>query len=66
MVNRFHGRDSLMNHLEGVVNIDSDCEDDSVGLNDGILNEENEEESRAVLITWSFSVCVRFLASPSC
>lgn len=66
MVKRFHGRDSLINHLEGDVNVDSDCEDDSIGVNVRILKEENEEESRAVLITWSFSACVRFLASPSC
>jgi hypothetical protein len=60
------GRDTIINDLEGDVNVDSDCEGDSPGAGDGTLKkEQDEEESRAVLVAGSFSACVRFPASPS-
>jgi len=49
-----------VNDLEGDVNLDSDCEGHSMGIGGGDLR--NGEESRAVLITGSFSACVCFLA----
>ena len=64
MVKYFKGRDARINDLEGGVNVDSDCEGDSTGADDGELEKE-DEETRAVLIVGSFSACVRFL-TPSC
>ena len=58
-------RDTLINDLEGNVNVDSDCEDESTGVDNGPLKEKNEEEGRAVLTTWSFSAYAHFLVSPS-
>ena len=61
MVKYLKGRNAPMNDLEGGVNVDSDCEGDLAGAGDGASNEEqNEEETRAVLITGSFSAYVRF------
>ena len=63
MVKYLKSRDARINDLEGGVNVDSDCEDDSTGANDGELKKE-DEETRAVLIAGSFSACVRSLAPP--
>ena len=58
------GQNTVINDLEGDLNIESDCEYDSVGV---ALETEKaarkEEETRAVFITGSFSACVRFLPS---
>ena len=58
-MNHFRGRDTPANDLKG------DCEDDSTGteLETPETKEEKEEETRAVLITGSFSARVHFLAS---
>ena len=63
MTKYLKGRDALINGLENGVNFDSDCEGDSTGAGDGTLEEQNEEESRAVLIAGSFSACVHSPAS---
>ena len=60
----FKGRDILVNDVEGDLNLESDCEDDSTGV--GLETpeaKEEKEEARAVLTTGSFSACVRFLFS---
>ena len=65
MVKYLKGRNVPINDLEGRVNVDSDCEGDSTWAGDVTLNgEQNEEETRAVLLAGSFSACVR-LATPS-
>ena len=65
VVKYLKGRNVLISDLEGGVNVDSDCEGDFTGAGDGASNgEQNEEETRAVLITGSFSAYVRFLATP--
>ena len=64
MVQYLKGGSIIVNDLEGGVNIDSDCEDNSMGTLDGKSKEEKDEESRAVLITGSFSAYVHFLAHP--
>ena len=61
MVKYVKGGSVLVNDLEGDVNLDSDCEGYLMGIGDGELKDEGE--SRAVLITGSFSACVCFLAS---
>ena len=53
-----------INDLGGGFDVDSDCEDDSTGPSDGTVKEE-DEESRAALITGSFSACVRFFVPSS-
>ena len=64
MVKYLKGRRVLVNDLEGGANLDSDCEGNSIETAGGKLKKEKEEESRAVLITGSFSACVHFLAHP--
>ena len=68
MVKYLKGRSAPTKDLKENVNIESDCEGDLTGASDGTLKKEEEEEkeekSHAVLITGSFSACVRFL-SPS-
>ena len=61
------GQNAMINDLEGDLNVESDCEGDSmgVGLETLTIKEEKEEETRAVLITGSFSAYVRFLPSSS-
>jgi len=63
------GQRITMNDLEGDLNVESDCECDSmeVELEAQTTEEKKEElqETRAVLFTGSFSACVRFLPSPS-
>ena len=65
MVKYLNGRNTPMNDLEGDINVESDCEDNSTAAGDGTLkNEENEEEIRAVLTVGSFSACAHFLTPP--
>ena len=52
------GQDAPINDLEGGINVESDCEDDSTGVGDGALKKEREEESHAVLTAGSFSAYV--------
>ena len=61
MVKYLKDASALISDLEGDVNVESDCEGDLAVASDGTPKEE-WEESRAVLITGSFSACVRFLA----
>jgi len=56
---------ALTNDPEGYANVDSDCEDESTGAHDGTLIQEENEETRAVLIAGSFSAYVRLLAPSS-
>lgn len=63
MVGYLKGQNTPMNSLAGDINVHSDCESDSTGPSDRAL--EENEESRAVLITGSFSAYVHFLAPPS-
>ena len=56
MVKHLKGRDVLINDLEGDMNVESDCEGGTTGTGSETLGEEEkEEETRAVLITGSFS-----------
>ena len=64
MVKYLKGRKATTNDLEGDINIESDCESDSTGVGNGVLEEE-KEESRAVLITGSFSAYVHILTPSS-
>ena len=58
------GQNITTNDLEGDLNIESDCETDPMGVGlETLAIEEKEEETRAVLITGSFSACVRCLPS---
>ena len=61
MVKYLKGPDILVNDLAGGVNVDSDCEGVPTGTGGG----NSKEESRAVLITGSFSACVHLPASSS-
>jgi len=56
VVKYLKGRNARIDDLEGGVNVDSDCEGDSTGANDGELKME-DEETLAVLIAGSFSAC---------
>lgn len=62
MVKYLKGRNTPVSDLEGDVNIESDCEEDSPRVKKGILKvkEENVEETRAVFITGSFSAYALF------
>ena len=64
MVKYLKSRNTLINDLEGDLNVESDCEGDSteVGL-ETLTMDGKEDETRAVLITGSFSACVHFPAS---
>jgi len=54
----------LISDLERDLNVESDCEGDSMGVVPATQKaEEKEEVTRAVLIPGSFSAYVRFLAS---
>ena len=67
MVKYSKGRNGLAPDLKWDPNTDSDCEDDSTEVRDGVLEEGREEgEDRAVLVAGSFSACVQFLTSTSC
>ena len=60
MVKYLRGRNYVINDLEGGSNIESDCEGDSTGVGSETTEakEGKEEETRAVLITGSFSAWV--------
>ena len=66
MVKRLKGRNGLTSDVEEYVNVESDCEDEggSTGADEGTLKEDENEETRAVLITGSFSAYVRLLVYP--
>ena len=66
MVKRLKGRNPPANGVDEFVNTDSDCEDegDSTGTDGGALKDEENEETRAILIAGSFSAYVRLLARP--
>lgn len=56
------GRSNPTSDLEGNVNVESDCDGDSPGVNDKLpTTKNNKEETRAVLTIGSFSACVPFL-----
>lgn len=60
MVKYLKDQNTFINDLEGGVNVDSDCEGDSTRVGDGVLKKEDDEgETRAVLIAGSFSAYVR-------
>ena len=65
MVKYLKGRDTLVSDLKGDLNLESDYEGDltGAGLETPEMKEGEEEETRAVLITGSFSACVHTLAS---
>ena len=65
MVKYLKGRNTMIRSLKGDLNLESDYEGDSTeaGLETPKMREEEEEETRAVLITGSFSACVHSLAS---
>jgi hypothetical protein len=56
VVKYLKGRNGLVMDSEGVVDVESDCEHDSPETEDVLLE---EEQTRAVLTTGSFSACVR-------
>ena len=60
------GQNALVQDLEWDTDDDSDCEDDSVVVGDGTLKSERAGGlDRVVLVSGSFSACVRLLASSS-
>ena len=63
MVKYLKGKNAPINDIEGDLNVESDCEGDSteVGTETQKLKEE-KKETRAVLITGSFSAYVHSLA----
>jgi len=66
VVKYLKGRNTLIRDLKGGdLNLESDYEGDStgVGLETPEMKEGEEEETRAVLITGSFSACVYTFAS---
>ena len=66
VVKYIKGRNVFANDGEGDANVDSDCDNDSIGAGDEMSKEEEKaEETRAVLTVGSFSACVNFLASHS-
>ena len=59
VVKRLKGQNPFANDPEGDANIESDCEEAKDELPDA--KEEEEEPTRAVLLTGSFSACVYHL-----
>ena len=57
MVKHIKCRTALMSDLAGDINLESDCDEDTPGV-EYELPDEKDEETRAVLITGSFSACV--------
>ncbi|KAF9645692.1 hypothetical protein BDM02DRAFT_471820 [Thelephora ganbajun] len=55
LVKYLKGRNPLMHNLEGDVNVESDCEGDSPEVKNDLKTEEKEDQTRAVLVTGSFS-----------
>jgi len=64
VVKYLKNRKATTNDLEEYANVDSDCEGEPTEADDGTLREEENEETRAVLIAGSFSAYVRLLARP--
>ena len=63
MVKYLKGRSTLIRDLKGDLNLESDYEGDSTGAGlEASEMKEGEEETRAVLITGSFSAYVGFPA----
>ena len=63
MVKYSKGQNALVQYLEWDTDGDSDCEDDSVVVGDGTLKAERAGGvDCVVLVSGSFSACVRFLA----
>ena len=62
VVKHLKDRKAIKNDLEEYPNVDSDCEGEPTEAEDGTLKEEENEETRAVLIAGSFSAYVRLLA----
>ena len=64
MVIYLKDRSALINYLEGDADLDSDCESDSRGVENGASKtaEEGEEQALAVLTTGSFSAYVHSLS----
>ena len=62
MVKYIKGKNTSVCDLDGDVNVDSDCEVDLPGVRKGTVKakDENEDETRAVLITGSFAAYVMF------
>ena len=68
MVKSLKGRNTVTSDPKGNLNIESDCEGDSTGAGLGTSESGSgveKEETRAVLITGSFSAYVGFLTSSS-
>lgn len=66
MVKSLKGRNTIINDPKGGLNIESDCEGDSTeAVVETPETEQKKEETRAVLITGSFSAYVWFLTSSS-
>ena len=65
MVKYLKGRNTVIRDLKGDLNLESDYEGDSTGagLETPEMQEGEEEETRAVLITGSFSAYVHAPAS---
>ena len=66
MVKSLRGRNTMINDPKGKLNVESDCEGDSTGA--GLETSERggeKDQTRAVLITGSFSAYVEFLTSSS-
>ena len=65
MIKYLKGRNTLISDLKGDLSLESDYEDSStgVGVETPKMKKEEEEETRAVLITGSFSACVHPPAS---
>ena len=65
MVKYLESRNTLISDVKGDLNLESDYEGDSTGA--GIetpkMKEEEEEKTRVVLTTGSFSACVHSLTS---
>lgn len=57
MVKHIKCRTALVSDLAGDINLESDCDEDTPGV-EYELPDEKDEETRAVLITGSFSACV--------
>ena len=62
MVKYIKGKNTSVCDLDGDANVDSDCEVDLAGARKGTVKakDENEDETRAVLITGSFAAYAVF------
>ena len=63
MVIRLEGQNALTDYTQAFIDVESDCEADSMGIGDGALDpeKEKEEQARGVLTNGSFSAFVCFL-----